>query len=171
MPHSLKTSRIGFQRSAMSLNPASIIASETGGNEYSRCQIDEPVKPLTTLTPSLCGRSGRVHHLLGGPLPDSLGLAVAPDVVGQNQLVPLIDQVANRLPDQVVGDCPDFQPILAQKVVASLAVVLVGERLLDIEVIAPAGQFDALVTPFAGLLADDFEGQVGPLAGEKGHGT
>ena len=51
-PHSLKTSRIGFQRSANSLKPSSIVASDTGGNEYSRCQIDEPVKPLTTLTPS-----------------------------------------------------------------------------------------------------------------------
>ena len=32
-PHSPNTSRIGFQRSAKSWNPASIIAAETGGNE------------------------------------------------------------------------------------------------------------------------------------------
>ena len=64
-----------------------------------------------------------------------------------------------------------FSPYLLQQLVTSLAVVLVAERLLDVEVVAPAGQLDALVTPFAGLLADDLEGQVGPLAGEKCHGT
>ena len=57
--------------------------------------------------------AGRVLHLLGGPLADLLGLAVAPDVVGQDQLVPLVDQVADRLADQVVRDRPDFQLVLA----------------------------------------------------------
>ena len=29
-----------------------VMAGGTGGNEYSRCQMLEPVKPLTTSTPS-----------------------------------------------------------------------------------------------------------------------
>jgi hypothetical protein len=32
-PHSLYTSRIGFQRSAKSLKPSSMVESDTGGNE------------------------------------------------------------------------------------------------------------------------------------------
>ena len=123
------------------------------------------------LDAQLLRRAGGVHHLLGGPLADGLGLAVAPDVLGQDQLVPLVDQVADRLADQVIGDGPDLQPVLAQQIVPTLAVVLVVECLLDVEVVAPAGQLDALVPPLAGFLADDFEGQVGPLAGEKRHGT
>ena len=123
------------------------------------------------LDTQLVCRAGRIHHFLGGPLTHFLGLTVAPDVLRQNEFVPLIDQIANRLADQVIRDCPDFQLVFLQQVVASLAVVLVAECLLDVEVIAPAGQLDALVTPFSGLFANDFEGQIGPLAGEERHGT
>src|SRR4051794_6879126 len=37
--------------------------------------------------------------------------------------------------------------------------------------IAPTRQFDAIVAPLAGLLADDFQGEVGPLAGKQRDGT
>ncbi len=64
-----------------------------------------------------------------------------------------------------------FRPYLAEQVVALLAVAVVLEGLLDVEVIAPAGELDAVVAPLAGLLADDLQGQVGPLAGEERDGA
>ena len=83
--------------------------------------------------------------------------------------MPLVDRVADRLADQVVRDRVALQLVRVQKVVRPLAVVLVG--FLDLEVVAPAGQLDAVVTPLLALLADLLERQVGPLAGEKRHGT
>ena len=61
------------------------MAAGTGGNIATYFQIDEPVKPTTVSTPSLRGGPGGVLHLLGGPLPDALGVAVAPDPVRQDR--------------------------------------------------------------------------------------
>src|SRR5450756_1504393 len=54
MPFCSYTSRIGFHRSANCLYPASIHSSDTGGKEYQPSQIEEPVNPVTTETPSRC---------------------------------------------------------------------------------------------------------------------
>ncbi len=68
----------------------------------------EPVKPVTTLHAELAWRPrAGVHHLLGGPLAHPFGVAVTPDVGGQDGLVALVDQVADGLPDQVVADGVD----------------------------------------------------------------
>ena len=47
-----------------------------------------------------------------------------------------------------------FRPYLRQQVVAPLAIAGVAQGLLHVEVVAPAGQLDAVVAPLAGLLAD-----------------
>ena len=52
-PLSSKTSRIGCHSSANRSKPASMACGLTGGNEYSRCQMEDPVKPQTTGTPRL----------------------------------------------------------------------------------------------------------------------
>ena len=43
---------MGFQRSAKSAYPRSIISGGTGGNIATVCQMEEPVKPMTVSTPS-----------------------------------------------------------------------------------------------------------------------
>ena len=48
------------------------------------------------------------------------------------------------------------------------AVAVVGERGVDVEVVAPAGELEAVEAPAAGLLGELGERQVGPLAGEQG---
>ena len=47
------------------------------------------------------GGAGGGLELFDGPLVDTVGLAVAPNVRGQNQLVAFVDDVANGLADEV----------------------------------------------------------------------
>jgi hypothetical protein len=70
----------------------------------------EPVKPFTTAgKPVFSGAAsmnarqrGRCRSSLGSPFADAFRLAVAPDVFGQDELVPLVNQVADGLADEVV---------------------------------------------------------------------
>ena len=58
--------------------------------------------------------AGGVGHLRGRPAPDAFGLAVAPDAGRQDAPMALVDRVvAHGLADQVVGDRPAAQPVLA----------------------------------------------------------
>ena len=111
----------------------------------------------------------RVLHLLDGPL--GLLLRVAADVRRHPVIGPRVVVVEHELAGQVVRDRPALQPVLAQELVAALAIARVAQGLLDVEMVAPAGQLDAVIAPLAGLLGDDFQRQVGPLAGEEGHGS
>ena len=84
---------------------------------------------------------------------------------------PVVEDVEDELADQVVRDRPALQAVLGEEGVPPFAILVVVEGLLDVEVVAPAGELDAVVAPLAGLLADRFQGQVGPLAGEQGDGS
>ncbi len=141
----------------------------TGGNIATVCQIDEPVKPIDGVHAELGRGAGGVLHLLGGPLPHALGLAVAPDPRRQDALVPLVDRVvADGLADEVVGDRPDLQPVLVEELAPALRRSRRPRpRPMDLEVVAPAGDLQPVVAPVAGQPADLLERQVGPLAGEQ----
>lgn len=118
------------------------------------------------------GRPRGVLHPLGGPLPYLLGVAVAPDRGGQDALVPLVDRVvADGLADQVVGDREDLQVVLRELLALAVEVVALGQRPVDLEVVAPAGDLQAVVAPLGGEPADLLERQVGPLAGEERNGS
>src|SRR5690606_30129085 len=115
------------------------------------------------------GRGPRgVLHLLGGALPYAFGVAVAPDARGQDPLVPLVDRVvADGLPDEMVGDRPDLEVVLLQRLQLARDVGVVGQGLVHLEVVAPAGDLQAVVAPFRGEPADLLDRQVGPLTGEQ----
>ncbi len=113
---------------------------------------------------------GGANHFLGGALLHLGGLAVTPHVLGQDGLVPLVDRVANGLADEMVGDGPGLETVLGQQRVAAVAVGLVLRR-DDVEVIAPAGELEAVITEGFRLGGEGVERQVGPLAGEEGNGT
>ena len=115
--------------------------------------------------------AGGVFHLFDGPLIDAGRIAVAPNIRRHNSLVPLVDDVEHRLPDQMSADRLALQIVLFEQFPFAVAVALVGERLIDLEVIAPAGQFNAVVAEFAGLAGHIIQRQVGPLAGKERHQT
>src|SRR5262249_21246023 len=73
--------------------------------------------------------------------------------------------------DEMIRDRPALESVSREQVVPPLAVAVILERLLHVEMIAPAREFDSIVTPLAGFLADHFQGQVGPLACEQGDGS
>ena len=109
-------------------------------------------------------------HLLGRPLPHALGIAVAPDPRVDHVLVAVVDdRVADRLAVQVGGDRPAAQPVPLQDVLLGPDVRVVLGRPGDVEVVAPAGDLEAVVAPLRGQPADLLERQVGPLTGEQGH--
>ena len=113
------------------------------------------------------GGPRRVLHLLGGPLPDALRVAVAPDVLGQDALVARVDRVADGLADEVRADRPAVEPVALEQLALRAAVAVVAKRLVDLEVVAPAGELEAVEVPLAALGGELLERQVRPLAGEQ----
>ena len=119
----------------------------------------------------LLGGPGGVLHFLGGAAADAVRLAVAPDVRRQDRLVPGVDVVQHALADQVIRDGKHLQVVLFEQVAFAAAVRVVGEGLVDLEVVAPAGQLEPVVAELAGFFAQRFEGQIGPLTGEQRDGA
>ena len=83
----------------------------------------------------------------------------------------LVDPVADRLADEMSADRPDVEVVALEDLATRPAVGLVGERLVDLEVVAPAGELEAVEAPAAGLRGEILDRQVGPLAGEQRDGT
>ena len=85
--------------------------------------------------------------------------------------MPLIDQIAHGLPDEVGADGVATQPVILQHLPVLLAVVVFGVRAVDLEVVAPHGELHAVVAEFLRLLRERLDREVGPLAGEEADGT
>ena len=79
----------------------------------------------------------------------------------------LVDQIADGLADEVRGDGIGAQAMGLEDVPAGFAIAFVLGRLIDFKMIAPAGEFDAVVAEAFGLAANFIEAQVGPLPGKK----
>ena len=82
-----------------------------------------------------------------------------------------VDAVADRLSDEMRADRQDVQVVALQDLLPRPAVAVVLERLVDLEVVAPAGELEAVEAPAAGLRGEILDRQVGPLAGEQRDGT
>ena len=119
----------------------------------------EPVKPLTTPTPSFCAARAVFLHFFGGPGVDAGRIAVAPDVRRQDGLVPRVDLVQHGLADQVGADGVQLQVVALQQVASAGAIAVVGQRLVDLEMVAPAGQLEAVVAELAGFAARSSSGR------------
>ena len=85
--------------------------------------------------------------------------------------MPRVDQVAHRLPDEVRPEREAVQVVALEDLLDAADVVVLGERPVDLEVVAPARKLEAVEAPAAGLFRELLERQVGPLAGEKGDGS
>lgn len=78
-----------------------------------------------------------------------------------------VDQIANRLPDEVIGDGIGCEAVVMEELPFLLDILPGGSGGIDVEVIAPAGKFEAVVAHALGEWREFFEGKVGPLAGEE----
>jgi hypothetical protein len=81
--------------------------------------------------------------------------------------VALVDAVADGLADQMVADRVTFQAVALEDIPAILTVIVIFECLDHVEMVAPTGDFDAVVSEGFRFLANGLEIQIGPLAGEK----
>lgn len=106
----------------------------------------------------------RGDHFLRGPLVNSGLVAVAPNIVRRERLMAFIDRIGNTLADFVISDDGQLQVVPGEEFQLVRDGVFVAEGSLDLEMIAPAAEFHAVITPFVGLHGQCFEGQVGPGA-------
>src|SRR5690606_31630160 len=102
---------------------------------------------------------------------DTGRIAIAPDIRRQNRLVPLVDDVQHRLPDQVTADRMTLQAPRVEQFAFAAAVAVVLKGLVDLKVVAPASQFDPVITEIGGQASHFFQRQIGPLASEEGYGA
>ena len=109
---------------------------------------------------------GGVLHVLGRPRVDTGRIAVAPDIGRQDGLVPLVDHVQHGLADEVIADRPDLKSVAFEHFALACAVIGLGGGEIDLEMIAPTGQFEAIVTETLELLGQFLQGKIGPLARE-----
>ena len=71
----------------------------------------------------------------------------------------LVDRVADGLADQVRRDREALQAVAVEELAAAVHVPGVGERLVDVEVVAPAGELEAVEAPAAALPASSSSGR------------
>jgi len=80
--------------------------------------------------------------------------------------VTFVDEVAHGLADEVGRDGVAAQGVVGQQRPFLLAVFRGRSRGIDVEVVAPAGEFEAVVAHFLRKRRKFLQGQVGPLAGK-----
>ena len=108
-----------------------------------------------------------ILHFLRGALVDALRIAIAPHVGRHDVLVARVNAVTDRLANEVVGDGETLQAVFGQDVMPRLQIAILTKRATNFEVIAPAGQFEAVIAPVGGLLRQGVQRQIGPLPGKK----
>src|SRR5207245_11564763 len=96
---------------------------------------------------------------------------LCPAISREDRLVVAGDRIANGLPHEVAGDGPAVESVPLEDLPASLHIVGIGQGLVDLEVITPAGELEPVETPRGRLLRERVESQIGPLAGEQSHRT
>src|SRR5258708_2830691 len=113
----------------------------------------------------------RAGELLRRPFAHPFGIAVTPNVRRPDGPVSLVDEIAYCLADEMTGNRAARQTVRPQQLPFALKVFFRRNRLIDIEVVAPAGEFDAVVAHLFCERRQFFEGKVGPLASKEGDGA
>lgn len=117
---------------------------------------------------STAGPGGQLE-LLGRALADSFGIAITPDLRREDGAMSLIDIVANRLSNQMIGDGERRESGVGQDAPAFLTVVVGRGGLIDIEVVTPTCELQTVEAHLFGKRSEFSEGKIGPLAGEKSY--
>src|SRR5437588_10110316 len=88
--------------------------------------------------PELLSGTGCVFHLLRRTAVNAGRIAIAPDVLGHNRLVPLVDWIEDGLANEVIADREDLQIVALEQIAFGRAISVVGQRLVHFKMIAPA---------------------------------
>ena len=122
-----------------------------------------PVNPLTILTPNSAAaravfsisRAALSRTPSGSPSPQTGG--------GRMAWCRSSMLSADRLAHEVIADGVALESVPVQRVPVIPAVGILFQRPMDLEVISPAGQLQAVVAELLGLAAHGVEIQIGPL--------
>ena len=79
--------------------------------------------------------------------------------------MPVVDRVQYRLADQMIADRKQLQPVLLQDRPLTTAVIGIGQRLVDLEVISKASQLQAVKTEGFGHRSQSSQRKIRPLTG------
>jgi hypothetical protein len=74
--------------------------------------------------------------------------------------------ITNALPNQVSANGKTLQIVFIEDIPTASNVTIFLKRLVNFEMIAPAGELEAIEAPLADLLGQGLQGQVSPLARE-----
>src|SRR5262245_54409539 len=85
--------------------------------------------------------------------------------------MPLINEIAHRLPNQMRADCERLEPMIPQDLQPAFGVIRILQTCIDVEMIPPAGQLHAVVAEAFRLRTKLVKREVGPLAGEERDGA
>jgi hypothetical protein len=85
------------------------------------------------------------HHLLGRAPAHALRIAVTPNFGRQDRLVPLVDQVADRLANEMVRHGEAGQAVVGEQFPLFADVGFRRHGAVDLEMVAPAGEFESVV--------------------------
>jgi hypothetical protein len=111
-----------------------------------------------------------VLHPFGRTLPDAVRIAVPPDLRRQDRAMPCVDRIADGLADEVRAQGEAVQVVALEHLLDGAGVTRLGERLVNLEMVAPAGELEPVEAPPARLLGQLLERQIGPLTGEERDG-
>ena len=114
----------------------------------------------------LAGRLSGGDHVASSAFANTLRFAISPNVRRQDRFVSFVDVVADGLAYQVIGNGVASEAVLLEQIPLFLAVLFALGGLNNIEVVSPAGKFDAVVAHAFRERRQFGNWQVGPLAGE-----
>src|SRR5690625_4431373 len=96
-----------------------------------------------------------------------LGVAIAPNTIGQHIAMALIDRViADGLALEVIRNRVNIKAVALKDLALRGDVTVILYCSPRVEVVAPAGNFEAVITPRRCQSCDLFKGQICPLAGK-----
>jgi hypothetical protein len=81
--------------------------------------------------------------------------------------VPFINQIADRLADEMAGNGVAREAVFGEECPFLFGVIGFGEGTIRFKMVAPTGEFHAVVAHFFGERKEFREGKVSPLSGEK----
>ena len=83
----------------------------------------------------------------------------------------LVNPIADRLSNEVIGDRETGEAVVEKQLPMTSAVLFASGSLIDVEVVSPASELEAVVAHFLCFWRQLLQGKVGPLSGEQSNSS
>ena len=123
-------------------------------------------KTVHNVDTKFLGSASGVIEFFNRPFVDPIRIAVSPNVLGKNRLMTFVDVIEDSLSYKVGADGVALEFVTVQQFPLLLDIVVICQCLVDFEMVAPACEFDSIVSEFMGHPCHGFDRQISPLASE-----